>query len=149
MGHLELQSLTGNATLLSTRHATVGDWPRLSFSSPNLVPNILPGICLCVSSNSSSPYQRGFPGRLILPPPTGLTESGADQGPRGLLELQVQPHHCTDGETEAQRGRRISPGPTGNPWGGAGWMSICNKDPQVAHTVLSIVQLVIFKQPFR
>ena len=31
-------------------------------------------------------------------------------------------------------------------------MNICNKDPQVAHTVLSIVQLVpgvIFKQPFR
>ena len=66
MGHLELKSLTGNATLLSTRQATVGDWPTLSLSSPNLVPKILPGICLCVSSNSSSPYQRGFPGRLRL-----------------------------------------------------------------------------------
>ena len=91
MGHLELKSLTGNATLLSTRQATVGDWPTLSLSSPNLVPKILPGICLCVSSNSSSPYQRGFPGRLILPPASQnqgqIREQGDCQSFRSKLTI--------------------------------------------------------------
>ena len=147
MGHLELQSLTGNATLLSTRQATVGDWPRLSLLS---------------KSGSKDPARR-LPLRVIqqekpLPeriprtanPAPGPTESGTGQGTRGLLE--VQPHHCTDGKTEAQRHKRISPGPAGNPWGGGGWTSTCSEDPQVAHTVLSIAHLepgVRLKQPFR
>ena len=139
--------MTGNATLLSTRQATVGDWPRLSLLS---------------KSGSKDPARR-LPLRVIqqeqpLPeriprtanPAPGPTESGTGQGTRGLLE--VQPHHCTDGKTEAQRHKRISPGPAGNPWGGGGWTSTCSEDPQVAHTVLSIAHLepgVRLKQPFR
>ena len=139
--------MTGNATLLSTRQATVGDWPRLSLLS---------------KSGSKDPARR-LPLRVIqqeqpLPeriprtanPAPGPTEPGTGQGTRGLLE--VQPHPCTDGKTESQRHKRISPGPAGNPWGGGGWTSTCSEDPQVAHTVLSIAHLepgVILKQPFR
>ena len=67
-------------------------------------------------------------------PAPGLIESGTDQGTRGLLKLQ--PHHRTDGETEAQRGKRASPGPSGNPWGGGGWTSNSNKNPQVPQSYL-------------
>lgn len=42
VAQLELQSLALNATLVSSRQATGGDWPGLSLSSAYLVPKILP-----------------------------------------------------------------------------------------------------------